>query len=223
MADNPAFPWARTYDADQLSAFVDDLWGAASGDNDLATLDAIEEVIAEHRPDIAVPRCPLTERELQILTQLANGETYESAAGNLTISANSVRARCPQIYARLGAKNAVQAAAIAARHGWLADMQVPAPVEDVPRILHGPHAWNRRYHQRAAEMRDKPGLPLDIGPYGSRSGARGAARCIRRGLYDAFQPAGSFDARTVRSEHGTWLVSARYVGTTHNTAPGSAT
>lgn len=210
MAGEPlAFPWARTYDADQLAAFIEDLWGAASGDNDLATLDAIEKVIAAHRPD-PVP-CPLTEREIQILTEVANGETYESAASNLGLGLETVRSRCAIIYDRLGARCAAQAAAIGAHHGWLPGLHVTQPAERVPQL--GPHAWKTIYRQRAAEMRERPGDVVEIGPYGSASGARNGVWRIRDGLFTEFQPAGSFDAEAVRTDHGRWIVRARYIGT----------
>jgi DNA-binding CsgD family transcriptional regulator len=221
MAGEPlVFPWARSYDADQLAAFIEDLWGAASGDNDLATLDAIEKVIAEHGPDVSLPPCPLSPRELDLLTQIAEGETYESAARNLDISVHSARARVPQIYARIGAKNGAHAVAIALRHGWIADLHIPDPFEEVPRV-HGPTVWNRVYRERAAELRQAPGSQADIGPYRSRHGARGAARSIRKGLHDAFSPAGSFDASTVRAARG-WIVRARYIETPVNTAQKAA-
>lgn len=225
--ENFAFPWARTYDADQLAAFIDDLWGAASGDDDLKTLDAIEDVIAKHRPDDDTPTCPLTPRELQIVAQVAGGETYESAARNLGMSTDSLRCRGPQIYARLGARNAAHAAAIVVHHGWVTDLHIPQ-TRQAPRVLHGPMAWNRRYHDSATALRQRPGSELEIGPYGSRHGARGAARRIRRGTFDPFQPAGAFDAQSFPGDDGRWYVRACYLGdpdesaTTHDTAPGAA-
>ncbi|MFJ4365130.1 response regulator transcription factor [Streptomyces chartreusis] len=216
MADNLTFPWARSYDADQLTAFIEDLWGAASGDNDLTTLDAIEQAVTEHRPSL--PLCPLSDRELEILTELASGETYEGAARNLGISRESVRARCPNIYARLGAKNGVQAAAIAERHGWLAGLHLPTPPAS-PDC--GPIAWPQVYRARAAQLRKHPGRVGEIGPYRSRTAARRAASRIRRGVYEPFQPAGSFDAQLVGADYGRWVVHARYVGTKTTTTSGS--
>ena len=213
-ADNLAFPWARTYDADQVSAFIDDLWGAASGDNDLATLDAIEKVIAEHRPD-PVP-CPLSVREIEILTEIASGETCESAAGNLGLTVDSVRSRCSDIYTRLGARCAAQATAIAAHHGWLPDLRTPAPVARVPKLP--PHTWKTIYRERAAEMRKKPGEVVEIGPYGSRDGARRGALRISQGLLDVFRPAGFFEAEAIPTDHARWIVRARYIGAPVNTA-----
>jgi DNA-binding CsgD family transcriptional regulator len=213
-ADNLAFPWAREFDADQLAAFIEDLWGAASGDNDFATLDAIEEAIAQHRP--AAKICPLSRRELSILTELASGETKESAARNLGLSAETVRARCQQIYARLDAKNVTQAAVIAMRNGWLTGVREPALPPPVPVPLS--RSWRRVHQKCAAELRKKPGQTLPIGPYMSHNGARTAASCIRRGEYQDFGPAGSFTAEVVRS-HRHWIVLACYVG--DSTAPTS--
>lgn len=208
------FPWARKYDADQLDAFIEDLWGATSGDNDLATLDAIEKVIAKHRP-ARVP-CPLTARDILMLTQIANGETYESAARNLGLSTETVRSRSGVIYDRLGARCAAQAAAIAVHHGWLPGLHIPAPVDRVPR--QDPSAWKALYRERAAEMRKRPGDVVEIGPYGSRQGAHQATVRISKGLIDIFQPAGFFEAKAVPTSHGRWVVRARYLVTPVDTA-----
>ncbi|WP_432169130.1 response regulator transcription factor [Streptomyces sp. 1222.5] len=206
-AENLAFAWARTYDADQLSAFIDDLWGAASGDDDLATLDAIEAAIARHRPPS--PPCPLTARELEVLTELANGETKESAARNLGLSHETVRTRCTQIYSRLDARNVTQAVVTAALNGWLPGVRGPATPEELP--LSPGRKWVRVHKQHAAKMRKKPGQTVPIGPYRSHNGARNAARCIRQGDYQPFQPAGAFAAEHVRSG-GNWIVLARFIG-----------
>lgn len=209
MAGDLVFPWAREYDADQLAAFLDDLWGAAGSGDDLTTLDAIEAVIAEHGPRTV--HCPLTERELNILTELASGETKVSAGRNLGLSTETVRARCQQIYARLGAKNIAHATAIAARHGWLRDRRVSAPLVEP----HAPLGWSwiRKHKQYAAALRQRPGCQLPIGPYTSLSGARDAARNIRRGEYDPYRPAGAFAAQAARADQGHFIVRARYIGT----------
>lgn len=204
-----AFPWARTYDADQLDAFIEGLWAAASGDNDLATLDAIEEAIATHRPP-AVP-CPLTPREIEILTEIASGESYESAARNLGLSLDTVRSRCVIIYGRLGTRRGAQATAIAVHHGWLPGLRVTAAAPDLSRLA--PNAWKAIYRERAAEMRKHPGKVVEIGPYGSRNGAYKSAARINKGQLDVFQAAGSFEAEVVPVQPSRWIVRARYVGT----------
>ncbi|ODA69243.1 hypothetical protein [Streptomyces sp. AVP053U2] len=45
----PALPWARLMDADDLEGFLEDLVDAASGDEDLSTLDKVESTIARWR------------------------------------------------------------------------------------------------------------------------------------------------------------------------------
>lgn len=224
----PVFPWAAQLDADQLAAFLEELWGAAGGEDDLNTLKAVEDVIATWRCDVGatadgdelVP-CPLTEREIDIVRQFAMGETIERAAANLGIATESVRSRLPQIYARIGAKNRAQATAIAAHHGWLPELEVPRPVELSPTIETGSRTWGRIYHERAAEMRRNPGLAVEIGPYTSQSGAREAARKIRKGHFDPFLPAGSFDAETVRLDGARFAIRAAFLGTT-STSSGDA-
>ncbi|MGP4085430.1 response regulator transcription factor [Streptomyces sp. KR55] len=210
MASDLAFPWAREYDADQLAAFIEDLWGAASGDNDLDTLDAIEKVIAEHRPD-PVP-CPLTARQIEVLTQLATGETYESAARNLGVSVSSFKRHCEAIYTRLGVRNMTQATVIAADLRWLPGIPVPVPPPRARKL--GPHRWRAIYRKHVAQMRKRPRHPVEIGPYSSCSGARNAAWRMNKGLLSQFQPTGAFNAQAVRSDSGHWVVLARYLGTT---------
>lgn len=81
MADVPAFPWAAQFEAKELAAFLEDLWGAASGDDGLATLQAVEKVIAEHRPAAAaVPQ--LTESVVQAIAQKVTAQLLPYAAGN---------------------------------------------------------------------------------------------------------------------------------------------
>ncbi|MGW1498995.1 response regulator transcription factor [Streptomyces mirabilis] len=80
MADFRAFPWAAQFDAKELAAFLEDLWGAASGDDGLTTLQAVENVIAAHRPDTAaVPQ--LTESVVQAIAQKVTAELLPYAAG----------------------------------------------------------------------------------------------------------------------------------------------
>ncbi|WP_426568167.1 response regulator transcription factor [Streptomyces canus] len=209
MADTRVFPWAADYDDDQLAAFIDDLWGAASGDDDLKTLDAIEQAIAQHQP-APVP-CPITAREAEILCELANGLSYEEAGPELGISPNTVRRVVGTIYTKLGVRNGTQAAAVAAHHGWLPGLRLPDPP---PRaVARGPRAWRAMYREHAAWMRERPGVPVDIGPYSSQSSARQAACRIDKGLLPEFTPAGHFSARHARAAHGgRWIVRAQYVG-----------
>ncbi|WP_406168987.1 helix-turn-helix transcriptional regulator [Streptomyces sp. NBC_00996] len=210
--DDRVFPWAAEYDADQLAAFIEDLWGAASGDNDLATLQAVEDAIAAHRPAADLPApCPLTEREVEILTLLASGATYASAGQKLNVTDHSVRRHAERIYDRLGVRNAAHAVSVAAHHRWLPDLPIPEPVARMPRA--GPHTRLAMYQERAAEMRGRPGEPAEIGPYGSIAAVKNAAYRINRGLVNAFKPAGSFRAQAVRSDSGQWFVRARYLGT----------
>lgn len=210
MSDGTTFPWARDYDPAQLGAFIEDLWGAASGDTSLATLDAIEAVIARHRPAPTPRPCPLSKRELEILGLFAVGENATSAGQTLGLN-GSVRGRCPQIYARLGARTAAQAVTIALHEGWLTDVPIPDPVEIPPHRQPGPRGWNLMYQATVEQLRARPGTVLPIGPYWARKGARGAAASIRAGRYVPFRPAGHFDAKAELTD-GKWFVLARYIG-----------
>lgn len=210
--DSPAFPWARDFGARQLAAFIEDLWGAASGDNNRATLAAIEKAVAAHRPPPAEPSdCPLTARETDVLAQFAGGATYEEAAHNLGVSVYCVNTLARDIYARLDVRSMAQATAIAMHFGWLPNVAFRRP--PAPQPKYGTVAWRALYRERIQQMREHPGKPVDIGPYVSISGARKSAWRINKGLIVEAKPAGAFHAEAVRSHDGGWAVRARYVGT----------
>ncbi|WND34020.1 LuxR C-terminal-related transcriptional regulator [Streptomyces sp. BB1-1-1] len=213
MADDSlAFPWARDYDADQLAAFIEDLWGAASGDNTRATLDAIERVIAERAPgDNHSPRCPLTPRQIDVLTELASGETCASAGENLGVSVHTIKTITADVVARLHARSTTHACTIAVHYGWLTGHRVPPPAP-LPR-RRGPVANAGRHAERAAQLRKTPGVEAVVGDYGSRNTAYRAARQIPRGGFSAYEPAGDFQARAYLTKGSRWVVAARYVGT----------
>lgn len=61
----------------------------------------------------------LTKRELEILEQLATGDTYQEIADKLFISAKTVRKHIENIYAKLHAHNKVEAIQIAQKHKLL--------------------------------------------------------------------------------------------------------
>jgi DNA-binding NarL/FixJ family response regulator len=58
----------------------------------------------------------LTQRELEILEQLAKGHTYKSIAENLFISSGTVRKHIEHIYRKLQVKNKVEAISIAEKN-----------------------------------------------------------------------------------------------------------
>jgi LuxR family maltose regulon positive regulatory protein len=62
---------------------------------------------------------PLTPRERELLQLLAAGLSYQQIAERLTIAVGSVKSHSHNIYAKLGVRNRVQAAARAAELGLL--------------------------------------------------------------------------------------------------------
>lgn len=206
-ADNLAFPWARTYDADQLAAFIEDLWGAASGDDDLKTLDAIEAAVAKHRP---APESPITSREAEFLTYMAEGFTYEQVGIAVGRSSNSVRTTYATAFSKLGASCGPQAVAIALHYGWLPTLRLPDPPKPLP--MRGPRNWHALHAEAAAQMRASPLSFVDVGPYASRNSASQAARRVNAGLMPEFKPAGAFEARPHRIERTRWGLRMRYLG-----------
>ena len=63
------------------------------------------------------PLAVLTTREREVLTLLARGETSARIAGELSVSEHTVRTHMQNIFAKLGVRSRVQAAAIAVKRG----------------------------------------------------------------------------------------------------------
>ncbi|WP_085214688.1 response regulator transcription factor [Streptomyces sp. Amel2xC10] len=62
---------------------------------------------------------PLTPRETQILSRIADGATPKAVARELGLSVGSVRNRISSVSAKLGAAGSAEAVAMAERSGWL--------------------------------------------------------------------------------------------------------
>ncbi|WP_262059736.1 helix-turn-helix transcriptional regulator [Streptomyces sp. STR69] len=241
MADSFTFPWAREFDADQLAEFIESLWGAASGENGLPTLDAIEKVIANHRPPTAgeslldeslietiaqkvttevflaaagrtAAPCPLSKRELECLIELARGAPHEGVGHALGLSVQTVKTHLRNAYQTLRAGNAARAVAIAVHHGWISAPDLRLHAPPAPAEHRAPRDWAIIYRERVAALRDNPGTWHRISLYSSPSNARRPARSMCEGTYVQFRPPGTFDAEVCDSEQGQWPVRARYTG-----------
>jgi hypothetical protein len=204
-----AFPWAAKLAADDLAAFIEDLWGAASGDNNLATLQAIEQAVAKHRPaDEAGVPCPLYEVHLSALIDAANGEAPKESARRLGLALPTIYTRRQRACARLNADTVDQAVAICVMNGWITrdHVRLPEPVRG--RSATG---WTQLYRKRARQLREQPGEWLTTGPYTSRQSALRAAYRIRAGLIRDFKPRGSFEVELARDE-SVWALRLRFIG-----------
>jgi two-component system response regulator DesR len=62
---------------------------------------------------------PLTEREREVLSATARGESIAAIAGTLYLSEGTVRNYLSEAIQKLGAQNRVEAARIAEQQGWL--------------------------------------------------------------------------------------------------------
>lgn len=63
---------------------------------------------------------PLTERELEVLQAVAQGETNKGVALQLGITERTVKAHLTSVYNKLGVDSRAAAIAIAAQNGWVA-------------------------------------------------------------------------------------------------------
>jgi len=72
---------------------------------------------------VAVPRtvdpCPLSDRELEVLRQLANGKVYKQIGIELGLSPSTVRSHLHRVYTRIGVADRTQAILLARERGWI--------------------------------------------------------------------------------------------------------
>lgn len=71
------------------------------------------------KPPAAQSTSPLSERELEVLRAVAQGETNQAIALRLGISARTVKAHLTSVYNKLGVDSRAAAIAVAAQKGWL--------------------------------------------------------------------------------------------------------
>lgn len=101
---------------------LDTIQAAAKGES-LLTADVMSRLMknmqaAGKRPSPATDS-PLTERELQTLRAVADGETNKGIALQLGISERTVKAHLTSVYNKLGVDSRAAAIAVAAKNGWL--------------------------------------------------------------------------------------------------------
>ncbi|MCB8977635.1 MAG: response regulator transcription factor [Ardenticatenaceae bacterium] len=106
---------------------LDTIYAAAKGES-LLSADVMSRLMThmqkgggEKRPS-APTDTPLTERELETLRAVADGETNKGIALQLGITERTVKAHLTSVYNKLGVDSRAAAIAIAAQNGWLSDM-----------------------------------------------------------------------------------------------------
>jgi DNA-binding NarL/FixJ family response regulator len=101
-------------------------FNARGGEDPTGVTQAVLEFISSD-VEVRAPRpapIALTDREQQVLRLLAAGRTGREIAGELTISVPTVQRHIANIYAKIGARGRVEAAAYAFAHGMV-DRQRP--------------------------------------------------------------------------------------------------
>lgn len=63
--------------------------------------------------------CPLSARELEVLSRLAAGEVYKQIGAGLSLSPSTVRSHLHRIYTRIGVADRTQAVLLARDSGWI--------------------------------------------------------------------------------------------------------
>lgn len=101
---------------------LDTIQAAAKGES-LLNADVMDRLLARvpsggKQPSIST-ESPLTERELEVLQAVANGETNKGVALQLGITERTVKAHLTSAYNKLGVDSRAAAIAIAAQNGWV--------------------------------------------------------------------------------------------------------
>ena len=91
-----------------FQAIMDTLSGGAAM-SPIIALKALQLIRQPLKEDTVVQNFDLTKRELELLTQLKNGLTYEEVAANLFISYHTVRKHIENIYRKLQVNNKLEA------------------------------------------------------------------------------------------------------------------
>jgi DNA-binding CsgD family transcriptional regulator len=86
----------------------------------LAWASAAQTPNSGRKPSQSPGNAGLTEREIEVLRLLADGETNKSIAGRLVLSVRTVERHIAEIYAKTGAHGRAAATAFALRHGLVA-------------------------------------------------------------------------------------------------------
>jgi DNA-binding NarL/FixJ family response regulator len=95
----------------------------------LDELSAAEARAAASRLDVDTGRrparrrakhpCPLSSRELEVLSALSDGKVYKQIAHELSLSPSTVRSHLHHAYSKLGVLDRAQAVLLATRRGWI--------------------------------------------------------------------------------------------------------
>jgi NarL family two-component system response regulator YdfI len=101
---------------------LDTIQAAARGDS-LLGAEVMDRLLARVQRQGQGPETardnPLTERELQVLQVVAQGETNKGVALQLGITERTVKAHLTSAYNKLGVDSRAAAIAIAAQNGWV--------------------------------------------------------------------------------------------------------
>src|SRR4051812_34430339 len=109
--------------------------------------------MADRHPDPTQPQVePLTRREQEILTLLAQGLSGPEIAQKLTLARNSVRWYFQQLYAKLGVNSKQQAILRAQALGLLDSAGPPPTLEAKPAPKHNLPLQVTRFFGREAEI-----------------------------------------------------------------------
>lgn len=81
--------------------------------------DRPPDALGKAGPPGSSPAPELTQRELEVLRLLAEGQSTADIAGALRISANTVRRHCQNLMHKLGVHSKVEAVSLALRQRWI--------------------------------------------------------------------------------------------------------
>lgn len=109
----------KSLNASEFLAMIEGIGRGEAALSRKATARVIEGLA---RPEAApAPHSRLTDREVEILAQVARGLSNKAIAGEMTISENTVKYYMKNILQKLGAQNRTEAAAYALRAGIVSE------------------------------------------------------------------------------------------------------
>ena len=95
------------------------LQGALQEYKELLSLNPNDNQLSEEMPSPAVSPSPLSDRELEVLSRIAKGDSNKEAALALFISEQTVKNHLKHIYSKLGVNDRTAAVLVATRKGWI--------------------------------------------------------------------------------------------------------
>ena len=129
---------SKSVDADELVEAIERVYRGEYPVNDsvLARPRVAEKVLRQFQSLSLAGKvmetlaAPLTPREKEILSYIANGQSNKQIAHNLHISVQTIKNHVTSILRKLNANDRTHAVVMAMRHGWISPEEVPTTLSE---------------------------------------------------------------------------------------------